>query len=467
VEYGAYFSGVRDHLLIFGPQRLCLPRRFGKSYWGVRLSYVFMDVSQAHKTPLFKDLTFSIDKSYCSIVYNTGILSCGVVYMEQLFYRFNPWWEEEISCNFVERKSYLSQMEQSMKRKEIAILTGLRRIGKTTLMKLFIEELIKKHNIDPKRIFYISLDTYGLERYSITEIIDEYRKIHKLSFKEHIYLFLDEIAYKDNFQQELKNLYDLGNVKIFASSSSSSVLRDKKSFLTGREKIIELLPLTFNEFLLFKNIKISKADGHLTDVYFDEYMQTGGIPEYVLTGDIAYLVELLDDIIYKDIIAAHGIRDKKIIRGYFRLLMERAGKQASLNKISKILGIGVDTARRYLSYFEDTYLIHSVERCGKLNEKLKSPKKIYAGDIGIKNIFTGFRDKGAVFENLVYLKIKHKNPCYIYKNKIEIDFFTEDKVLIEAKYNSGLTEKQKKLFESVNADKKVLIKSVKDFISSF
>jgi len=385
--------------------------------------------------------------------------------MEQLFFRFNPWWEEEISYNFVERKTYLLQMEQSIKRKDIAILTGLRRIGKTTLMKLLIERLIKSHNIEPKRIFYISLDSYGLEHYSIMEIIDEYRKIHKLPFAEQIYLFLDEIAYKESFQQELKNLYDLGNVKIYASSSASSILKDKKAHLTGREKIIEILPLTFEEYLLFKEIRLSKANSHLLDRYFDDYMQTGGIPEYVLTGDIAYLVELLDDIIYKDIIAAHGIRDNKIIRDYFRLLMERAGKQVSLNKISKILGIGVDTARRYLSYFEDTYLVHPIERCSKLNERLKSPKKIYAGDIGIKNIYTGFRDKGAVFENLVYLKIKHKNPCYIYKNKIEIDFLTKDKILIEAKYNSELTDKQKKLFESINADKKMLIKNVKDFKS--
>jgi predicted AAA+ superfamily ATPase len=63
--------------------------------------------------------------------------------MEQLFFRFNPWWEEEISYTFVERETYLLQMKQSMKRKDIAILTGLRRIGKTTLMKLFIERLIE------------------------------------------------------------------------------------------------------------------------------------------------------------------------------------------------------------------------------------------------------------------------------------------------------------------------------------
>lgn len=384
--------------------------------------------------------------------------------MEQLFFRFNPWWEEAISYDFVERKSYLSKIEQSMKRKDVVILTGLRRVGKTTLMKLLIERLIKSHNVEPKHIFYISLDTYGLEHYSITEIVDAYRKMHKLLFSQKIYLFLDEVAYKKNFQQELKNLYDKGNVKIYASSSSSSILKDRKAHLTGREKVTEILPLTFEEYLLFKKIELRKADSHLLDAYFDEYMQTGGVPDYVLTGDIAYLVELLDDIIYKDIIAAHGIRDETIIRDYFRLLMERAGKQVSLNKIAKILGIGVDTARRYLRYFEDTYLVHPVERCGKLNERLKSPKKIYAGDVGIKSLHTGYRDKGAVFENLVYHKIKHKDPCYVYKNKIEIDFFTRDKILLEAKYKSELTGKQKDLFENTSASKKILIKNVEDFM---
>ncbi|MBW2301833.1 MAG: ATP-binding protein [Deltaproteobacteria bacterium] len=384
--------------------------------------------------------------------------------MEQLLFRFNPWWEEDISHNFVQRNTYLDQMEKLLKRKNIVILTGLRRIGKTTLIKLFIERMIKNYKIEPRHIFYVSLDAYGLEHYSIMEIIDEYRKIHKLSFSKEIYLFLDEVAYRDAFQQELKNLYDLGNVKIYASSSSSSVLKDRKAFLTGREKIIELLPLTFEEFLVFKGIKIGKADSHLVDVYFEEYMQTGGVPEYVLTGDINYLAELLDDIIYKDIIAAHGIKDKKIIRDYFRLLMERAGKQLSLNKIAKVLDIGVDTARRFLSYFETTYLIYTVERCGKLNERLKSPKKIYAGDVGIKNIFTGFRDKGAVFENLVYLKIKHTNPCYFYKDGVEIDFFTEANTLIETKYNSALLGKQKKVFDSTSAEKKLVIKNVQNFM---
>ena len=78
-------------------------------------------------------------------------------------------------------------------------------------------------------------------------------------------------------------------MKIFASASSASILRDRKAYLTGRTRTMEILPLDFSEFLLFKNARIKISDGHLLENYFLEYMQTGGIPEYVLNGDMNYL----------------------------------------------------------------------------------------------------------------------------------------------------------------------------------
>ncbi len=193
-------------------------------------------------------------------------------------------------------------------------------------------------------------------------------------------------------------------------------------------------------------------------------MGDGGMPEYVLTSDISYLQSLIDSIIYKDIIAYHKIKNEKVIKDFYRLLMERSGKQLSLNKMANILDIGVDSARRYLSYFEDTYLIYTMEKYGKLNERIKNPKKIYAGDIGLKNIVTGFRYKGAIFENLIYLKIKHLNPSYLYVDGIELDFMTEQKILIEAKYNSKLNPNQQKLFDKTDASKRMVIEDIEGFL---
>ena len=384
--------------------------------------------------------------------------------MEALFYKSNPWWEEPFVLNAIQRDVYLNELEGYIDNKDIIFLTGLRRVGKTTLLKGIVNLLLHVKKIEPKHIFYISLDLYALEGLSIADIVTEYRKIHKLSSSQMIYLFFDEVTSKKSYQQELKNLYDLGDVKIFASASSASLLKDSQAFLTGRQRLVEVMPLSFEEYLQFKKIVIKKADDHLVESYFEEYMKDGGMPEYVLTGDISYLSNLIDNIIYKDIIAYHKIKDEQMVKDFFKLLMERSGKQLSLNKMANILGIGVDTARRFQSYFEETYLIYTIERHGKLNERLRHPKKIYAGDVGIRNLITGYRDKGAVFENLVYLKLKHKHLRYVYEGSNEIDFFTDDEVLIEVKYNSVLNENQQKLFESYPAKERKVVDSAKAFI---
>jgi len=384
--------------------------------------------------------------------------------METLLYRFNPWWEgEKAAEGKIDREKYTRKLFSLAETNDIVFLTGLRRVGKTTIMKLLIDRLIEA-GTEPGKVFYVSLDFYGLEKHSILEIVEAFYKVRNISFSEKTYLFLDEVAYKEKFALQLKNLYDLYNVKIFASSSSASVLRDRKAALTGRERIVEILPLDFWEFIKFKNIRIKKSDTHLLENYFEEFMMLGGIPEYVLTEDIEYIKQLIDDILYKDIVACHNIKEKGILRDFFFLLMERAGKQVSINKLAKIMGISPDTVRRFLSYFEGTFMIYLVERCGKLNERIKSPRKLYVGDVGIRNAVTGFRDKGAVFENLIYLTIKRFHPCYVWQGGAEVDFLTDDGILIEAKYREQLKGKQRAVFESFEAKEKLLVSSAKEYL---
>ncbi len=384
--------------------------------------------------------------------------------MEAILYKSNPWWEEDFSFDGYERERYLTQLQNVLANPDIVFLTGLRRVGKSSIMKNFIAELIHKHHIEPTKIFYISLDLYLLDNYSIGEIVNEYRKVHKLSSSQKIYLFLDEVTSKKNYQQELKNFYDLENMKIFASSSSASLLKDSNAYLTGRERTIEVMPLDFKEYLQFKEVRIKKADAHLYESYFEEYMQDGGMPEYVLTGDVSYLQNLIDNIIAKDIIAHYNIRNGQVVKDFYKLLMERSGKLLTFNKLANILEISVDSTKRYFHYFEETYLIYSVTKYGKLNEQIKSAKKIYASDVGLRNIVTGYRDKGAIFENLIYLKIKDKNPSYLYVDGVELDFITEDGLLIEAKYNSVLNKKQQSLFDRFEAKEKRVVNGVGDFM---
>ncbi len=384
---------------------------------------------------------------------------------DKIYMQYNPWWEEEYRHEgIISRTSVLEQIEKWMSSDMIIILTGLRRIGKTTIMMLLIRKLLEE-GIAPEDIFYVSLDDYALDGQSILEIVEEYRTLHKLPVEKKVYLFLDEVAYKDRFQQQLKTLYDRENVKIVASSSSSSVLKDKMAFLTGREIVIKIFPLEFPEYLEFRNIYIKKRDEHLEERYFEEYLQTGGLPGYVLKPERQYLQTVVDDIISKDIIAFYNIKNKQVIKEFFLLLMERAGKQVSINKVSKILKISPDTTKRYLGYFEETYLVYTIQRHGTTNEQLLSPQKMYGADLGIRNLYTGFRDKGSVFENYIFLVILKRNPVflnYVNEKGIEIDFFINKRLLVEVKYNRTLNEKQERFFKDFPAGRKLILQGRKE-----
>ncbi len=378
---------------------------------------------------------------------------------EELF-KYNPWWEQSYSPPFKRRTQYLRILHQNLQNRDIILITGLRRVGKTTIMKLFISELLQR--IDPRFILYVSLDAIPFEPFSIPDILRAYRKMFQLSLDEKVYLFFDEVAFRPKIHQELKNLYDQENVKIYASSSSATILHDTRALLTGRARSVEVMPLDFQEFLTFKGLKARRSESYLLESYFERYMEIGGMPEYVLSEDISYLENLVDGIIYKDIIIRHGLRDVSGIKDMARLIMERCGKQISINKIARIIGISPDTVRRYLEYFRQTFFIYSIERCGKLNERLRSPKKLYAADVGVRNYFTGFRDKGAIFENLVYLKIKNFQPCYVYQNGLELDFYFND-TLIEVKYERELEGKQEAFFQQFPASHKIQIQSFQDY----
>jgi uncharacterized protein len=381
--------------------------------------------------------------------------------MKEILEKLNPWWNEEFNFKSIERKKYLDILKEQIDKKDINILTGIRRVGKTTLMYQLINFLLER-KVNPKNILFLSLDVIYFKDYFIQDIISEYMKLNRISNKEKVYLFLDEITYKDNFNQELKNLYDFGNYAVFASSSSAKVLKDKKAFLTGRARYYEIHPLDFEEFCVFKGHSF-KSNLPVLKSLFEEYMEMGGMPEFVLTKNPSYLSELLELIVSKDIVMEHDLKNKQLIFDLFRLLCERVGKQISYNKLSKILDVDNETVSKYVSYFLDTYLFDLVEIKGKLNQRILGKKKLYCIDVGLRNVVTGFKDLGSVYENLVYHVIKGEKPNFIYVDGMEIDFCFKD-VLIEAKYGVVLEGKQKEFFDSLKFKKKIVANGVDFFL---
>ncbi len=383
--------------------------------------------------------------------------------MDDLLYQYNPWWEDEDFLEGIKpRKKYVDWVVSRLSERRALLLSGLRRVGKSTIMRLVIHRLIEE-GFPPESILYVSLDDYMLRNETILDILNNFRQLHKHSVDDPVVVMLDEITAKEDFHQQLKNLIDRRGLTIVAASSSSSLLHDQKALLTGRSKTLEIHPLTLDEYLAFKEISLTRRDVQLLDRYFRDYVRDGGLPEHVLYPSRDYLMNLVDDIIQKDITALHGLKDHQIARDFFTLLMERSGKQVSINKMANILGLSPDTSRRYLGYFENAYLIHPVSRWGTTNERILSPKKIYACDLGIKHLFIGNRDWGSYFENYIYLRLRqHQRVHYVRYGDNELDFLTEDKTLIEVKYNTELDGPQLRAFEEYPATRKQVIRSVRD-----
>jgi len=171
--------------------------------------------------------------------------------MEQILAIFNPWWEGPFKAEGIRREEYLSLLDQKRKTKDIVFITGLRRVGKTTLVRQYVERLIDGGE-DPRRILYFSMDHPSLVKESILDVLDAYRRFHSLKHNERFTAIIDEIHLRAGFEQELKTVYDLGHVKVFATGSSSLFMVERGSFLTGRQTFMEVFPFTFPEYLSLK-----------------------------------------------------------------------------------------------------------------------------------------------------------------------------------------------------------------------
>jgi predicted AAA+ superfamily ATPase len=375
--------------------------------------------------------------------------------MEQILKRYNPWWAEEFKPKGILREKHLEKLSKLRKTKDVVFIVGLRRVGKTTLIHQFIKQLLDE--IDPKNIVYFSMDHPRLSKVSIFDVLDEFRKIQGLSFKEKIYAFIDEVHLHENFEQELKVIYDMGNVKVFASGSTSIFLIEKGAFLTGRQRFIELTPFSFKEFLKIREIEIKQGDEHLYLKYCDEYIKQGGLPEYITTEDQEYITTLIDSIIYKDVAGRHSLTNIGLLKDMIVLLSQGIGGRMSTRKIGRVLGISHETVRDYINFFVEANLLHLVEKDGKASERKVALRKVYIADNGIANVLTPTVNTGSLVENMVFNILKSKSEVrYNIVDTKEIDFVTKDCVL-EVKYKVEIDEDEIKHLKKLRSKKRKIV----------
>jgi len=361
--------------------------------------------------------------------------------MEEILKQFNPWWVKEYRAPGIPRPDYIRKIDDALARQNVAILYGLRRVGKTTIMRQFVARALSE--LPPERIYFASMDHPTLERTSIIELLREFRRITSARTDEEVLLLLDEVQHRDGFEREIKAIVDMDEkIHIIASGSSSIAIGHATPYLTGRYTRVPVRPLSFREFLSFRSLEYMEHEPQLMEALMDDYLISGGMPKYVMTGDPQIITELIEDVIYKDICSRYEVHDPKLLKELYYLLMVRVGKPLSFRRMGRLIDVGVDTVRRYVGYFEEAYLLEVIGRDGSPNVRKASPRKCYAPDTGIRTVIAGESNIGSLAENAVYLKLREEGEVrYLLDRDREIDFLVGGKA-VEVKYWDELKKEQ-------------------------
>lgn len=377
--------------------------------------------------------------------------------MEQILAIFNPWWEGSFKSEGIPRKGYLDQLERREKTKDVVFVTGLRRVGKTTLVRQHIERMIQRGR-DPRRILYFSMDHPALVKESILDILDSYRRLQGLKHEDRFIAIIDEVHMREGFERELKSVYDLGRVKVFATGSSSLFMVQRGAFLIGRQTFIEIMPFSFSEYLELKRVKARPSDAHLMVRHAEEYVRSGGLPEYLRTGDPGYVTTLVDSVIFKDVAARLGVRNVQALRELLLVVAQSTGSKHSPRRIARIIGMSHETVREYLASFEEANLIHIVRMKGKVSESMAAPRKVYMSDTGIVHILSPTVNLGSLVENCVFntLRASSRDITYGLVRDREIDFILPGECY-EVKYSDNVHMEDISHLRSFDAPRKVVV----------
>lgn len=379
---------------------------------------------------------------------------------------WNPWWESKEAVNVLTGKPrpMYSHLVNSIGIKEITIITGVRRSGKSTLMYQMISDLLKK-GVSPEQILFVNLEDKKLVDNSLDDIYMCYRENLNTDGKAHI--FLDEIHRKEGWESWIRKKYDLKTNEKFVISGSCSYLLKKEysTLLTGRNLTFDVFPLSFEEFLLFKDIKINK-DNITKGIMLEktrmmisknirEYINIGGFPEIIFKPEnykIKVLEQYFDDILYKDIIDRYNLNSQKM-KDFALFFMTNFTGLISLRSLRNSLKISYDTIKDYLSYCKEAFLFFTMEHFSySFKEQKTLPSKIYCIDNGLRNAvsFKFSKDEGKLVENLVFVELKRQNKeLYYWKNKGEIDFVIKNKdnslTAINVSYTDKIEEREVKV----------------------
>ena len=303
----------------------------------------------------------------------------------------------------------------------IIVISGIRRCGKSTLLK----------HLKSEKNYYVNFDDERLVDFTVEDFETLKTVLIELFGNRNIFIF-DEIQNIDKWELFVRRLHNF-NKKVYVTGSNASMMsRELGTRLTGRHITFSLYPFSFKEFLYFNKKSFDLKFGTSEDFgeikkIFNEYVEKGGFPESLKINKNEYLESIYENIIYKDIITRYKLTNTKVIKEVVLYAASNVGKEISFNEIRKAVNLSsTTTVKEYFEYLENSYLAFLVAKYDySLKKQIYSNKKLYFIDTAMIKVL-GFRsseDYGRILENVVFLHLKRQNKkIYFHKENFECDF---------------------------------------------
>ena len=342
----------------------------------------------------------------------------------------------------IKRELYLSEIRKVLGKPVIKVLTGMRRVGKSTLLKQLRDELLNGGVPDTQMIF-LNFELLKYEHLKDYRLLFEYITDLMIN-NEKYYIFLDEIQEVDSFEKVINSLHTEGKSEIFITGSNSKLLSGElATYLTGRFYTIEVFPLSFKEV-----VSNHKSDN--VDDLFTEYIRNGGMPGRFEFDDLDssrnYLTDMYRSILLKDIVTRYSIRDVELLERFLIFVLNNTSQIFSASTITNFLKsegrkLSKETIYHYIDACKNAYLIHSIQRYDlKGKEVLRTNEKYFVNDLGIRSIyFDNEKDIGQSLENIVLIELLRRG-YRVFVGKMgdkEVDFVIEkgsEKMYIQVAY---------------------------------
>lgn len=325
-------------------------------------------------------------------------------------------------------------IEKFIKTQQVVIISGIRRCGKSSLLFLIKEKM----QLEEQDYCYFNFDDERI--IADVSILENIYNLHIELYGKEPILFFDEIQNIENWEKFVNRIYEKGK-KLFVTGSNSRLLSSEISTsLTGRNKILELYPFSFGEFLHFQGNSINPNNANprqkaLIQKSFNKYLETGGFPLVIKENDLELINAYFQDILYRDIIARYRLSQVNEIKEVGLFFASNVGKLFSYSTLQAISGIkSLSSIKQYLKYYEQCYLFFYLKKFDySVKKQIMNPKKVYTIDPAFANRigFNFSQNKGRILENIIYLELLRKGKeVYFYAGKNECDFLIKEGIKI-------------------------------------